>query len=76
MIRISEEGDTPIYKWNHDNPSEVDVARGLFETWKKKGYAAYKVSRDGAKGEQLQTFDPAAKQIIFAPPMVGGACPQ
>ncbi|GAC1589694.1 MAG: hypothetical protein NVS3B5_22220 [Sphingomicrobium sp.] len=76
MVRISAEGDTPIYKWNQDVPVEVEVARECFDTWKRKGYAAFKVSRDGTKGEQLQVFDPTAKQIIFAPPMVGGACPR
>jgi hypothetical protein len=64
-------GDMKIH-WDSAKAEEVATAKQSFDTWKKKGYAAYKMTARGDKGELIQTFDPEAEKIILAPPMVGG----
>jgi hypothetical protein len=65
-------GDTQI-SWNRNNPDEVGIARRAFEEATKiKKYFAYRIKRDGTKGEQIRTFDPDAEKIICAPAPVGG----
>lgn len=71
MATMDEKGDTPV-RWNRSLPTEVEIARAAFDSARKRGYAAYKMSEAGAKGEVIHTFDPAAERIILAPPMVGG----
>ena len=39
---------------------------------KKKGYLAFKVKKDGDKGEMTDTFDAQAEKLIMAPPVRGG----
>lgn len=64
-------GDTKLI-WDEDNEVEVDAARQMFDTLKKKGYIAYSVDKKGEKGEVIKKFDPTAEKIIMAPPTVGG----
>lgn len=64
-------GDTKTI-WDKDNATEVEVARETFAKLKKKGYLAYRVKKDGEKGEVIKEFDPDAEKIILAPPMAGG----
>ncbi len=71
MAFMDETGDQKV-TWNRDNDEEVDRTRKLFDEWKKKRYMAYKVKRDGTKGEVITAFDSEAEAIIFAPPLQGG----
>lgn len=71
MAIMDLSGDTKV-TWDHSKPEEVDAARATFDALRKKGYAAFSVSKDGSKGEQIRTFDPAAERIILAPALVGG----
>lgn len=65
-------GDTK-HMWNKDNEVEVDAARALFTTLRKKGYLVYRATgNDGVKGEMMTEFDPSAERIIASPPLVGG----
>jgi hypothetical protein len=65
-------GDTKVI-WSRDNADEVEMARKQFNEFKKKKFAAFSVvGKDGAKGTQIDEFDPNAERIIFVPPMVGG----
>lgn len=68
---LSPEGDTKT-TWDPNNPDEVESAREQFANWIKKGYAAYRVRRNGERGEQMREFDPAADKVIFAPALRGG----
>lgn len=58
--------------WDSDNADEVEIARKQFTDLKKKGYLAFKVKKDGDKGEMTDTFDPLAEKLIMAPPVRGG----
>jgi hypothetical protein len=51
---------------------EVDAAKALFDSLKKKRYFAYTVKGDGGKGRVIHEFDPDAEKIIMALPMRGG----
>lgn len=64
-------GDTK-FVWDSRNPAEVENARAQFDHWKKKGYLAHAVSRNGDKAEMILAFDPTLEKIIFSPPLVGG----
>ena len=68
---LDRSGDTKTL-WNPDNQAEVDAAKATFTSLRAKGYLAYRVIGDGAKGEQIQAFDPRAGSIILTPPLVGG----
>lgn len=77
MKVMDRKGDTKI-EWNRDNPAEVQIAREAFVSATKKksdggkGYLAYKVGKEGSKGEVVKVFDPYAEKLILAPPMAGG----
>jgi hypothetical protein len=67
---LDRTGDTR-FQWDQRNADEVKAAREHFETFKKKGYAAFKVNKAGGEGEQIHAFDPKAERVIM-PPLVGG----
>jgi hypothetical protein len=64
-------GDTKTI-WDPNSPDEVEHARQTFDSFKAKGYVAYRVQEKGDKGEVMRAFDPQAKCMILAKPMVGG----
>jgi hypothetical protein len=69
---MGKEGDVKTI-WNPKNADEVENARKTFNDMKKKGYLAFKVAKDGEKGEQMTEFDPdAAKMILMVPAFQGG----
>lgn len=66
------EGDTK-YIWDPTKEVEVEVAKATFESFRKKGYLAFKVpTANGDKGEQALEFDATAERYIFSPAMQGG----
>jgi len=71
MAVLDKTGDTKV-TWDRTKSEEVDAARATFDALRQKGYAAFAVSKDGSKGEQIRTFDPTAERIILAPALVGG----
>lgn len=71
MAVLGVEGDIKTV-WDSDEREEVAAAQKQFDDLRAKGYAAYKVKKDGSKGEVIRKFDPDAEAIILAPPMVGG----
>ena len=58
--------------WDVDQPHEVDAAREMFNSLKKKGYKAFHVKKDGEEGKQMDAFDPLSGKFIMVPPIVGG----
>lgn len=64
-------GDTKVM-WDSANEDEVENARRTFKDLRKKGYLAYKVTKNGDKAEMLTEFDPKAERIILSPPLAGG----
>lgn len=68
---MDQTGDTK-YMWDKNSPDEVKQAEKTFNKFKKKNYIAYKVKRNGGKGEVINTFDPKAEKIIMSSPIVGG----
>jgi hypothetical protein len=71
MAVMDHTGDTKTI-WDTDDPVQVEVARDTFNKLKKKGYIAYKVKKDGEKGEMMREFDPEAGKVIMSPAMAGG----
>lgn len=64
-------GHTTV-KWDPKSDADVDVARGVFIEMKAKGYSAFRIRALGKPGERMASFDPAAKQMILIPQLVGG----
>ena len=64
-------GDTK-HIWDKNNDAEVEAAKALFTSLRKRGYLIYRVDKKGDKGEMLTEFDPNAEKLIASPPMVGG----
>lgn len=71
MATMNSTGDLKTI-WDRTKPAEVDEARVQFDSMRRRGYMAYKVTDKGARGEVIDKFDPTAQSIILAPPMQGG----
>lgn len=67
---LDRTGDTR-HTWDSTKPEEVKAAREVFDRLRKT-HLAYRVNRDGDKGEVIDRFDPTAERMILAPQMVGG----
>jgi hypothetical protein len=73
MRIIGGRGDTKVI-WNPENSHEVKAAERQFKDLvKKQKFAAFRVLKDGERGEQVREFDPRAAKLIIVPPMAGGA---
>lgn len=68
---MDDTGDSKLI-WEEDNQAEVDAAKQMFDSLKKKGYLAYKVDKRGDKAEVIDHFDRSLEKIIMAPQMKGG----
>ena len=71
MAVMDSTGDTKLI-WEEENRDEVEAAREMFDSLKKKGYLAYAVNKKGDKGDVLDRFDPSAEKIIMSPQLRGG----
>ena len=70
---MGKEGDTKQI-WDPEKPDEVEAARAVFDSLKKKGYTAFRVhGKEGEKGEEMKVFDPSAARIIMSPRISGGS---
>lgn len=58
--------------WDRDVKDEVKMARKTFERMIAKGYAAFRVKKNGEQGEKIKEFDPDAEKMILAPNLRGG----
>lgn len=75
---MGPEGDTKLM-WDSADPDQVAAAEAHFNALARprskggKGYLAYKAQgTEGARGEQIRTFDPSAERIIMVPQSAGG----
>ena len=68
---IDRTGDTKVI-WDSRNPDEVEAAKATFDRLRAKGYLAFKVEKNGDRGEVLREFDERAEKIILSPPFAGG----
>jgi DNA polymerase IIIc chi subunit len=76
FIRIMDGvGDVKVM-WDRTKKDEVEAARTMFNSLRKKGYIAYsvkdKVAGNSGKGELVTKFDPDIERLIMSPPMAGG----
>ena len=71
MAVMDSTGDTKLI-WEEENSAEVEAAREMFDSLKRKGYLAYAVNKKGDKGDVLDRFDPSAEKIIMSPQLRGG----
>jgi len=58
--------------WDPENEAEVAAARTLFNSLTGQGFRAFHVKKDGEEGTRMDTFDPDAEKMIFAPQLRGG----
>lgn len=65
------DGDTK-HMWDRNNADEVEAAKTMFDSFKKKGYTIFAVDKKGEKGEQVREFNASAEAYIFVPQMRGG----
>lgn len=71
LCQLAPEGDLKTV-WDSEQPEEVRAARAQYDSLKAKGYLAFKVKKDGEKGDLIKEFDPEAEKIIMTPPLRGG----
>jgi hypothetical protein len=72
MMQVLDSSGHTSVEWNPENAEEVAVARATFEQMREKGYRAFRVRPSGQQGERLDSFDPAAEQMILVPQLRGG----
>ena len=71
MVMTPDEGDLKTM-WDPDDEDQVDHASETFNKFRDKGMVAYRVKREGGKGEVMREFDPEAEAMIMAPRISGG----
>jgi len=71
MSTLDPSGDTTM-NWDASLPDEVEPARAHFTAMRKKGYLAYRLDRDGNRGEVIREFNPEHERIMLTPPLAGG----
>lgn len=72
LISVMDASGDTKYTWSRHNPTEVEMARASFVSFREKGFAAFRVQRDGSAGDQIREFDPLAEKILFVPQLKGG----
>jgi hypothetical protein len=70
-VMTGTHGDTKI-TWNRNNTAEVEAARAHFRTLRAKNHLAFRMTRSGDRGTQIEDFDERAEEILMVPPSVGG----
>ena len=68
---LGQKGDSRV-SWDPANTREVEEARRTFDGYRAKGFAAFRTTRQGTKGEQITVFDVRAEEVLFVPPIAGG----
>ena len=68
---LDSTGDSKLC-WDPEKTDEVDAAKEMFKSLKKKGYQAYSVKKGGEKNKKIDDFDPDAGMIIMVPQIQGG----
>lgn len=68
---LSGKGDSKVI-WDPTNADEVEAAKAQFDILKGKGYKAFSVQKDGAKGKPMSKFRKTAGRIIMVPQIAGG----
>ena len=64
-------GDVKV-EWKLDEADAVTEAERIFRENAARGYAAFRVDDGVAEAVRVDEFDPAAKEIIQIPRIVGG----
>lgn len=65
-------GDEPL-TYDPAQESEVQAAKDRVGVYLGAGYALFAVdSSDRTGGRRLRAFDPAVKEAVLVPPLVGG----
>jgi hypothetical protein len=72
LRRMGRQGDIPT-QWEIDDEGSVREAQKHFDEMIGKGGLAFKFDKDGGEGEQIDAFDPNAKEIIVTPRIAGGS---
>lgn len=69
---LGKDGDTKVI-WDKNKPAEVEAAREMFDSLRKKNYLAFRVTDEkGTQGEQIREFDPKVERMVMTPQMQAG----
>ena len=72
MHLLNDSGDWK-HEWDSENKTEVEQMRKTFDhNVKDKGFAAFRIDKDGTRRDQIHKFDPKAERIVLVPPITGG----
>lgn len=67
VLRImSQNGDDRIV-WDRRMPTQIREAYDRFKELLRKGYRAYAILADGARGHELFEFDPMVQECLLVP---------
>lgn len=64
-------GDVKV-EWDTDRADAVAEAERIFQENAARGYAAFKLDSSVDTATRIDQFDPAAREIIQVPRIVGG----
>lgn len=70
LYKLDRSGHGEVAKWGEDAESRADGARAFSEL-AERGFTMFDVTNP-QEGRKLDAFDPAAREIIATPRMVGG----
>lgn len=65
------EGDVILAEWEVEDKTSVEAAKAIFEQIMKNSYALFAIDGMGG-GVQVREFDPAIKELVAVPQIVGG----
>lgn len=71
LYALNRQGHGLMAEWEKDDAVKVKAANDQFAELAAKGFTMFSVA-DGGTTEKLKSFDPAAKEIIAVPQLVGG----
>jgi hypothetical protein len=72
MATLDSTGDTKVI-WDSENADEVANAKATFDRLTKdRKFSAFRVKKDGAAGERMDSFDKNAEKVILVPQLQGG----
>lgn len=65
IAMTAADGDIRV-PWDPNDPNQIEEARQRFRHYKAQGYRAFGIARRGARGEEINDFDPSMGEILFA----------
>jgi hypothetical protein len=71
LNRLDSRGHGLVAKWDPKVEADIVKAKTVFDDHQGEGYTMFDIS-EPAQSRRLESFDPAAKEILAVPRMVAG----